>query len=809
MSTGDAATDGPRPARPRRLRRWLLWSAAAVVLLAVCATGLAYALVAASRPMIDGTIVVSGLTAPIEIERDQHGVPVLRGQQFEDVIFAQGFVHGQDRFFQMDTFRRHAAGELSAIIGPPAFEQDRKMRRYRFAAVADQVVEQLPPDHRRLLERYAAGVNAAMNELRVDPPEYLLLQAAPQPWTPRDSVLVQFAMFDLLHPNVPMKRATHTMRQTMPAELVEFLTTDVSRFDAPLVSGDGEDDGIEPPAIPGPEIVDLRNDERWRNAAAPSPADFAEPLVAGSNNWAVAGQHAGGDAAMLANDPHLPLNVPNTWYRVQMHWGMGKKLVGASIPGSPAVIAGSNGHVAWGVTNAQADFQDLIIIETDPDDPDRYLTADGSEPFGTIEETVSVNGRPDKDVTIRTTRWGPVIDHDHRDRPIALQWTALHPEMVSLDIIDLPQAGDVPEAVNVLRRWWGPAQNVALADADGRVGWIVTGFLPNRRGEDGKYPRLSTDPDAGWAGPLDESRRPIVINPDDGLIHTANQRTLPVDRARSLGRHWAEPFRARRIASLLADGDPPWTERDMLDLQLDTRSEPHDFYRDLIVELADARENEPVLDAAAEISRRWSGRATQDDPAMRLLVDFRRELHGRLIDALTVPAKDADPDFVFRWFMTEEPVRRILESRSDHMLPLPFETWDDFLTDVLATTIDGLDRAHGTVEPLWSETNRLAMSHPVSEALPAWLTRFVDMPQHPQPGARQSVRVASPTFASSFRMIVRPGREEDGVFHMPGGQSGHLLSPFYDAGHDAWRDGVATPLLAGPPKHHLTLSPPG
>ena len=324
----------------RRLARALLMLVGALVVFLGVIGVVAMGALRASLPRETGEVRLVGLGAPVTVERDALGVPVIRGKTLEDVCRAQGFVHAQERFFQMDLARRGAAGEIAALLGSGGLGIDREARPLRFRAHANEVVERLPSKHRALLTAYTAGVNAGLADLGSRPPEYWLLRAKPEPWREEDSVLAVFLMFRFLNYTSVNEKHLGMMRDTLPAALVEFLTPEVTRWDAPLLVRDAEAEkkAREPMRIPGPEVFDLRNQEgikasRDRGIESEQAvqrglltftdlrrAVMGEGLTLGSNNWAVSGARSKHGGAMVANDMHLGISAPNTWFRVQLEW---------------------------------------------------------------------------------------------------------------------------------------------------------------------------------------------------------------------------------------------------------------------------------------------------------------------------------------------------------------------------------------------------------------------------------------------------------------------------------------------------------
>jgi penicillin amidase len=335
-----------------------------------------------SLPALEGEVALAGLSAPVTVERDASGNAVITGATRTDVAAALGFLHGQERFFQMDLLRRTAAGELGELLGAPGLALDRLVRPHRFRARARAILAQMSPEERALVEAYADGVNRGRETLARRPWEHALLFTPPRPWFPEDTVLVVFAMYLNLQPATPVReldRARATLRGG-PA-LADFLYPDGSPNDAAL-------DGSMMPEPPMPRALEPLDPQAPLPAAAgePAPAPAEEP-VAGSNNWAVAGALTATGAALVANDMHLGTRLPNTWYRARLivrpqDGGEGERLdiVGATLPGTPMMVVGSNGRIAWGFTNSYIDTADAVIVEPAGSD-DLYATPAGPQPF--------------------------------------------------------------------------------------------------------------------------------------------------------------------------------------------------------------------------------------------------------------------------------------------------------------------------------------------------------------------------------------------------------------------------------------------
>ena len=787
----------------RRILGWLKWIGIAIAALLLVAALVTYVAMRSSLPRAEGMVTLKGLSAPVEIARDALGVPSIRGQSLLDLFRAQGFLHGQERFFQMDFTRRFAAGEFAELLGL-ALPADRQIRVHRYRRLAGQALAALPARHREMLQAYSDGVNAGLADLGARPPEYLILQVTPKPWTSEDSILVLFFFFMGLSVNHEMEEKLGVMDAILPAALFEFLTPSRSRFDAPLMGvGEGMS-AYQPQPVPGPEAVDLRR------SPPPEPKhDVIRPfgLVAGSNAWAVAGSKTEDGRAMLANDPHLSLLLPNAWYRAELFWE-GRQARGVSLPGMPGITIGATLDLAWGITNSFADQTDWVVIETDPDDPSRYRTPEGLEPFRLVSEDIRVRGQdePEK-LEIRLTRWGPVVSEDWKGRPLALRSTVQLPGGVNADFLDLILASTVEESLDILKGWNGPALGWMLADSAGRIGWIVNGYLPRRKGFSGKVPRSRVQAQLGWDGPLPEALRPLLANPPDGILFSANNRPGSRSGEAEVSQAWLSPVRAHRIAERLK-AQQKFSEEDFLAIQLDTRSPLHDQARDLVLDLLQEEESDPLLARVRRHVQAWNGHADRDQVGFRILEAYYDELMDRVLTPLLAPVLEAEERFVYNWPLATEPLHRILETRPPHLLPAGQQDWPAFLRQILLDTVQAIqanEDSPGVDEP-WGAVNRSGIQHPLG--LVPGLGWLFSMPDDPLPGWMGTVRAAAPGYGASLRLVVSPVDPSSGIFHMPGGQSGHFLSSHFGDGHAAWVEGLPAPLQAGRAQSSFTLQPP-
>ena len=796
--------------RRRRLRALLI----GLALLILLALGAGWWLLAGSRARLDGMRAAAGLAAPVSISRDALGTATIEGRDRTDISYALGYVHAQERYFEMDLMRRVSAGELSALVGPAALKVDLDHRRHRLRAVVDAAYAQLAPAQKREIERYRDGVNAGLADLRVRPWEYLLLGTRPQPWRSQDSLLVVAAMYLDLNGDGHNERELRMaqMRAALPGALADFLLAPDPDWEAPL-------DGrlSRSPVIPDAGVFDLRH-----RASATSSAALAAAVApaldaprAGSNSFAVAGRFTGHGAAMLANDMHLGLRVPNIWFRTRLRYPdpgapNGQRDVnGVSLPGTPAIIVGSNGQIAWGFTNSYGDWLDWVRVLRDPADPTRYKVPGGWASIETHDEHIQVKGEPDTLLKVEDTRWGPIMGKDTDGTPLALAWIAGRPRAYNIDLMQLERTPDVASALALAPTLGMPPQNLLVADSRGNIGWSIAGnSIPLRAGIDPLLPSDWSAPGSGWQGWAAAAQYPRIENPTDGRLWTANNRTVGGDALALLGNGGHDlGARAQQIRDDLR-GRASFTSGDLLDIQLDDRAVLLSRWQQLLQHtLADSKD--PALAQLRQLTRPWRGRAAVDSVDYRLVRAFR----GRVTEAVLAPfaaaVKKRYPDFSWPGqHSAEAAVWMLIHAQPPHLLDPKYPDWQALLVDAAREVTRELGQQPGGLAArTWGEHNRSAIHHPMSAALPGWLGRFINMPDQAQAGDNNMPRVAAPGFGASERLDVSPGQEADGILDMPGGQSDNPLSPYFGAGQQDWIKGRPTPLLPGTTEHTLTLKP--
>ncbi|PWF54618.1 penicillin acylase family protein [Massilia glaciei] len=796
----------------RALRIWAARVALGVFALLALAALAVWLFLRASLPKLDGEVRAAGLHAPVSVARDAHGVPLIAGTNRDDVAYATGFVQAQERFFQMDLLRRVGAGELAELFGPRAVALDEPRRLHRFRARAAAVLQAMPASDRRLLERYVNGVNAGLGALDARPFEYALVGAAPRPWTAADSLLVIWAMYiDLQGKHEARELARGWIAEHSDAAQRDFLLPESSVWDAPLDAR-----RIDAPATPIP----ARAPAWWgRSPAADAPptppsSDSVDHL--GSNNWAIAGSRSKDGAAIVSDDMHLNIKLPNTWYRVAFQFpdagGTVRRMVGVTLPGAPPLlVVGSNGRVAWGFTNSYGDFLDLVEVGTDPAKPGQVRTPAGWERPAEFTESILVKGGPARSLVVRESSLGPL--RVVGGRSYAIHWTAHAPDAINLNSRLLEDVATLDEALAAAATIGIPQQNFVAGDTRGNIGWTLTGLLPRRTqaGAGATFPLAADGAAQTWSGRLAPSEHPTLRNPASGQLSTANSRQLAGPGAALIGDGGldlgARNHQVRERLEALGDGaDVGGAYR----VALDDRALFLAPWRLRAIAALDANAlagNAARAQFLELLRNSWNGRASVDSVGYRLTRNFMWTVHDLLFEGVNgeIARLDAKASVALaskRWPVV---VARLLDEQPAAWLPPGHADWRALQLAAIDRVIAELTTNGARLaDARWGERNKVAIAHPISLAVP-FLTPWLSAPPDLLPGDAHMPRVAGRSFGQSQRMTVTPGKEAQGLFTMPGGQSGHPLSPFFLRGHDAWVRGEAAPLLPGPARHTLTF----
>ena len=827
--------------------RWLKRGAFALLVVVVLALGTGWWLLHGSLAKLDGALPLPGLSSPVSIERDALGVVTIHAANETDAMRALGYVHAQERFFEMDLMRRSAAGELSELFGKIALDVDKQHRVHRFRARALDQLNAIAGDHLPQLQAYTDGVNAGLADLRVRPWPYLLLQTEPEPWQLSDTALAGYAMFfDLQGGTNQRELALWRIRQVVPPALYKLIAVDGTEWDAPL---EGVARGNV--ALPDAVTLDLRK--------LPAPGidgrpPYVDPNAPGSNNFAVAGALTKDGRAIVADDMHLGLRAPNIWFRARLLYADARAVDGKvdvsgfTLPGIPAVIVGSNTHVAWAFTNSYGDWADWVR-DCDPNDgtciPGR---SPGKMPEVAFQETIRVKGAPPSLLKVIEREEGTRMPEAGANAKLSLVWTAHLPGALTLGSMDMALARDVDAAVKTGNHAGIPAQNMLIADSGGRIAWTIAGRIaapfsksacdrtepdiPNELIPASDDPPLSATGPSQVSTPQDSSstrachnwgsrvywfsgyyarwldHNPTILDPPSNRFWTANNRvTDGADLATIGDSGYALGARAKQIRDDLFAKNQ-FTEKDLLAIQLDDRTLFLERWWKQLRALVHSSKD-PVLQRIEAATRHWDAHASPDAVSYRIVRAWRLSVLDRIQQGLMAPAEVAlGKDFVMPQLEQLEGVAwELVTQRPPNLLPRKFESWDALLVDAARHTDSKLEEIGPLAQRRWGERNTAAICHPLAGALPSFLKRFLCMPADALPGDSNMPRVLTPDFGASERMVVSPGHEADGIIEMPAGQSGNPLSPFWGAGHAAWVRGDPTPFLPGPAAHVLHMAP--
>jgi penicillin amidase len=819
-----------------------------ILLLIGC--GWLFYLLHCSLPLLDGTKRLPGLTSSVTIRRDALGVPTILGANRPDIARALGYLHAQDRFFQMDVLRRRAAGELSELFGKSALPSDRAARMHGFRFLAQQVIARTTPEERAIVEAYTEGINSGLAALGKKPFEYYVLHTDPQPWRAEDCALIGYAMMlNLQGRNITYKRTLSTLYDTLGPEALDFFAPLTTPYDAALDGSTGA-----PLPIPSSKMIDFRRQTRAGHSILGEVGmlhtktnldnmDQAE-LFPGSNAFALSGNYTTTGAALLANDMHLSLSVPNICYRVKLEWPLTAnelqgsastsklhEMIGVTIPGSPLIIVGSNCHVAWGFTDAYADTGDLVMVAQDC--PSGYYRVPPDNRLRKIErrkETIRIKGSKSVDVEYQWTIWGPIVGANIKGELLVYNWTAYNPSAINFGLIGLENAASATEAVDIAHHIGIPAENFIVADSVGNIAWTIAGLLPKRKDYNGRLPVISSAlvADGGDGDFLLSEEVPSIIitthsvscqanekSERSGRLWAANNRLVGGSALDLIGDGgYAQPARAMQIRDdldALIDRYPsPAMPQDLLAIELDDRALHLARWRQLLL---DTLTTNDVADKKSRLELRkfvekWEGHAGIDSVSYRLVRMFHNAVARRVLDPIFAPCIAANPDFAVSSLRCDDALWSLIHTQPPYLLNPKFATWKDLLLAGADDVITDLEKQGVPINrATWGRSNTLRMQHPFGRILPFWLTTWLNMPSDQLSGDIDMPRVQGSSFGASERFVVSPGNESEGIFEMPGGESGHPLSPFYRAGHDAWVHGKPTSFMPGKTAHILILEP--
>jgi len=791
-----------------------------LLIIATAATWI-YSQIDSSLPKLTGKETLWGLTNTTTVERDKQGIVTIKGKTREDVALATGFVHAQERFFQMDLLRRNSAGELSSLFGKLALNYDKKIRIHRFRDRARAIVKHLPKAQKALLKAYTLGVNQGLKKLEAMPFEYLLLRQDPVEWQEEDTILTVFSMYiDLQYHDGRRERTLDILHSVLNNEVYAFLNPQGSIWDAAV---DGSK--YQPSAMPTSWSTMANNSPFSTNKSLTSKTDYQSDNFPGSNNWAVSGNISKTGSAIVANDMHLGIRVPNTWFRASFEYpnqfNKQVKVTGATLPGTPNIVVGSNGHIAWGFTNSYGDWSDIIRLELS-ENGQQYLTPTGYKNFKYVKQMIAVKNESSVEIDIKETIWGPVIGKNNTGQLLVYRWVAHDIEAVNLAHTELEQAKDIDDAFLIATKSGIPAQNMMVADNQGNIGWTIMGPIPRKHGKVGELSSSWANGRNSWQGYLTTAEYPRIKNPQSNRLWSANTRVVGGKMLAKIGNGgYALGARAGQIRDDLFSKQT-FNEKDLLNIALDDRAlflqRWLKFINEQVLTFNNVAKNPNFINVKQLIEQEKSARAQKNQTfsadissvTYRLVRNFRINVRNSVFDQLNRDLTKFDNSYNFSSIrhQIETPLWQLINQQPDNFVindkKATKNDWQILLNTALSKTVTDMTQEQPLAQATWGQMNTTAIVHPLSKAVP-FIGKWLDMPATPLPGDSYMPRVQGKAFGASERMVVSPGHEETGIFNMPTSQSGHPWSPYYKMGHNDWEQGKPSPFLPGKTKYTLTL----
>ena len=800
--------------------RILLRIAIGSIALVVCAVVVAYYLAARSLPDYDAKLELPGALGKIEVVRDTANVPHIFADQDADVFFGLGYVHAQDRLWQMSMMRRTAQGRLSEIFGPDTVHIDTYMRHLDLYSTAVRSLSVQSPETLAALNAYARGVNARLHEINTyargrGAPEMFLFNAPFATWQPADSLVMLKLMSVTLssHMTREIRRAKVSLALPDPERIVDILP------DHPATA-----------TIALPDYASLWDTPMFETALVDaSPEHPLNPWksiehAGASNAFAAAPARSAAGGTILANDPHLELTAPTIWYLARMELSTGG-VIGATIPGIPLILSGRNEKLAWGMTSSYLDDQDILMEEVNADNPTEYRTDEGWKKFRTRQSIINVADGTPKTLTLRWSDNGPILPLDMfdlasvtpRGHVPALSFSALSPADTTMTAaFNMIQAENVTDAIAALEGYIAPSQNVTFIDRDS-IGFKVIGAMPKRsisHQTQGRMPALGWVRDNQWDGRLPYSDNPEVINPETGIIGNTNNKTTDADFPNHVSFEWGDSQRINRLKRLM-EMRKVHTRESLIEAQLDTVSFTAQSLLPLIGKelwfTGEAGERGTLAwqrTTALSLLADWNGEMNEHLPEPLIYSAWLRAIQTRLIrDELGPLAEEfthVEPLFIER-------VYRDIEGASvwcDVIQSAPVETCDQIasraLDDALVWLSDNFNRDPNALR--WGDAHQATHDHAVLGKIPV-LHYFANIRQSTSGGDNTLLRGRTRggdvdpfhnVHAAGYRSVVDFADPDSSVFVTSTGQSGHFLSRHYDDLGQLWRLGEYVPMSLDP-----------
>ena len=801
--------------------RIFLWISLLVVVVIVSGLGYAYLAARAALPQLDGNISVRGLSAPVKVTREGHGVPAIEAASLEDLFFAQGYVTAQDRLWQMDVMRRFGSGELSEILGEDTLKIDREQRILGLRDAAKKSLELATLRDRSYFDAYARGVNAFIaGHGKSLPIEFRILKYQPKPWQAEDSIVIANQMVkDLNFYTFGDALTREKILAKIGPELTADLYVNQSWHDRPptVMRANIEDEPNQGDSDDDDDDDDDPDNAVTRGGHAPPIWEQHEPeAVNGSNDWVISGAHTVTGKPLLSNDMHLGHQMPNLWYEAHLK-AANLDVAGVTLPGVPYVIVGHNQRIAWGFTNVGPTVTDAYIENFNAQG--QYETPQGWREPDNRQEVIHVKGKPDVTVDVKITRHGPIISEiiPGETRQIALRWTLY--DGLHIPFFDVDAAQNWNDFCKAFALLDAPGQNVVYADVDGNIGYHATGHVPIRAAGDGSLPVSGANDAHEWTGYIPFEKLPNIYNPASGVIGTANGRITPEGYPYAISAEWEAPWRTARIYHVLESGRR-FAAADMLALQSDVQSENDLFAAERLVYAVDhAAKSSARAKQAAELMRNWDGRMIATASAPTIAVRAAQELTRLLLEPRLGPAPE---DVVqqktvlswksYGWEMRTVWLQSVMLHQPKRWLPEKYPNYDELLTAAVEAAVNGPDAPKDLAGWRWGAVNAVDIEHPVLGKIPI-LARWSAPGVNEQSGSGYTVKAVTRHHGPSERFTANLADLDQSTLNTVTGQGGNFLSPFYMDQWKAWYEGFTFTLpftsaaVEGSAAHRLTLRP--
>ena len=798
----------------RKVIKWILAVAGILVLVAVCLLAVGYAFISRTVPTDNGVAMIAELGENIKVVRDKEAVPHIIGKSIIDVAAAQGYIHAQERLWQMENFRMAGQGRLSQMFGEQTIKTDQFLRSLNLASHSKKSYERLKPQTQEILQAYTRGINAFINRERAIfepalPVEFMILGHQPEPWQAWHSLLTVKVMALTLGGNMSkeIRRLALASKGFDPAEIDELVRYN-SRDNPPPLPDLRQLYGFPKSG----KIANGPNSSHYQIAQEGSDSfELAWPIgVTASNNWVISGSRTKSQKVLLANDPHLGLTAPSIWYLVHLSWevdGKRKNLVGASLPSIPLIMLGRNDRVAWGFTTSNLDSQDIYVERQNPKNENEYLTENGWQAFEEREEIIKVSGKPDISFKIRSTRHGPVLPAKYANldkylpaqHVASLKWLAMRDDDISMDaLIDMAQAESVDQVIEATRSLKSPMQSIVIGDVEGNIGFVAPARVAVRSADNkimGRAPVPGWLAQYDWQGYLDFDQLPKYKNPTNGVLYSANSKYVDDNYNSHLTYDWAENFRRERIEELIVNTN------NLHDIS-SMKAGHADNYSSALVRFRD--EAMAQMQAGVTIEQnivngliKWDGKMTRDAPEPLIMMAWFKEISSALLK------DDLGEDYRLFAKGNMTNILGMLGSGGardwcDNRKTAAREDCSHIVLESLKNALENLRTNFGSEWRKWkwgSAHIAYGEHRPFARVPPLdkWFNVEIESAGGPYTLLRGQTdfRANKPYYnrsASSYRAIYDFSDLNNSLFIQTTGQSGNFLSPYYKNFAERWAD---------------------